>query len=170
MNYWRTFAGGMGIPSNYLRPMPVFLTIVSGNLMADMVWYHLGKYVQLERIKHLGSRLGINVQIVDDLALEIQKHSARFLFVAKLTVGLPVPSLIATGLSKVPIRRWIGALVFAELIRSSIFVSLLFLYASAIGKASREMQAILLTFTAFVVISALVWWKRRNRKKFPNPY
>ena len=170
MYYWRTLAGGMGMPSYYFRPLPVFLTIVSGNLMADMVWYHLGKYVQLERIKRLGTRLRINVQIVDELALEIQKHSARFLFVAKLTVGLPVPSLIATGLSKVPIRRWIGALIAAELIRSSIFVSLLFLYASAIGRASREMQAILLTFTAFVVISAMVWWKRRNRKKLPKPY
>lgn len=158
-------ASGITISGLYLRPIPIFVAIVSGNLMADMIWYHLGKYVQLERIKHLGSRLKMNLQLVDDLALEIQNHAPRFLFLAKLTVGLPVPSLIATGLSRVPIKRWIGMLLLAELIRSSVFVSLLLLYASAIGKASEEMQAILLTITAFVVISGMIWWKKRKRNK-----
>ncbi len=158
------FLEGIPISGQFLRPVPVFITIVSGNLFADMVWYHLGKYVQLERIKRLGTRLGMNLQIVDDLALEIQNHAPRFLFLAKLTVGLPVPSLIATGLSRVPIKRWIGMLMLAEIIRSSVFVTLLFLYASAIGKASREMQAILLTITSFVVISGIYWWKKRRKK------
>lgn len=158
---------GIAFSALFLRPIPVFVTIVSGNLLADMVWYHLGKYVQLARIKRLGTRLGMNLQLVDDISLEIQNHAPRLLFLAKLTVGLPVPSLIATGLSRVPIKRWFGMLLLAELIRSSVFVSLLFLYASAIGKASREMQAILMTITAFVVISVLYWWKKRRKKAVP---
>ncbi len=162
-----TFSGSITVSGLLLQPIPVFVTIVSGNLLADMGWYNLGRFVQLERLKRFGKRLRINLEIVDDLALEIQNHAPRFLFLAKLTVGLPVPSLIATGLSKVPIRRWIGMLVLAELIRSATFVTLVFLYASAIGRASQDMQAILMTITAFVVISGIVWWKKRSRKKMP---
>jgi membrane protein DedA with SNARE-associated domain len=161
-------AAGITISGVYLRPIPIFVTIVTGNVTADLAWYNLGRYFQLDRIKRLAHRLKLDLQLIDDIAIEIQQHAPRFLFMAKFTVGLMVPSLIATGLSKVPVRRWIGMLVLAELIRSSIFVTLLFLYASAIGKASREMQSILLTITAFVVISGVIWWKTRKRKKFED--
>ena len=159
---------GITISGVFLRPIPVFATIVTGNLMADMIWYNLGRYFQMERIKRLAHRLKIDLNLIDDIALEIQQHAPRFLFMAKLTVGLPVPSLIATGLSKVPIRRWIGMLILAELIRSTVFVSLVFLYASAVGRASEEMQAILMTMTVFVVISGVVWWKKRSKKRVEN--
>lgn len=159
-----TLRGGLAISGLHLSPVPVFAAIVSGNLVADMAWYNLGRYFQLDRIKRIGHRLKIDLHLMDDIALEIQQHAPRFLFMAKLTVGLPVPSLIATGLSKVPVRRWFGMLVLAELIRSSVFVTLVFLYASAIGQASREMQAILMTMTVFVVVSGIVWWKKRKKK------
>lgn len=162
------FSGGITVYGLSLRPIPVFFTIVSGNLLADMGWYHFGRVVKLDRLKRWAPRLRINLDLVDDIEHEIQTHAARFLFLAKLTVGLPVPSLIATGLSRVPIRRWIGMLVLAELIRSTTFVTLAFLYASAIGQASEEMQAILLTITAFVIISVVIWWKKRSKKRISD--
>ena len=160
-----TLAGGIAISGMYLCPIPVFVVLVTGNLLADMAWYNLGRYSQLDWIKRLGPRFGVNLKIIDEMKLEIQKHAPRFLFLAKLTFGLPVPSLIATGLSKVPVRRWIGMLVLAELIRTTVFVTLVFLYASAIERASSEMQALLLTMTVFVVIAGIFWWKKRSRKK-----
>jgi len=163
---FRTLAGGITVFDMYLRPLPAFAAVVTGNLVADMAWYSLGRYSKLDWIKRLGPRFGVNLQIIDEMELEIQKHAPRFLFLAKLTVGLPVPSLIATGLSKVPVRRWIGMLLLAELIRTSVFISLIFLYASAIGQASNEMQVILLTMTGIVVISGMFWWKKRHRNKF----
>lgn len=158
-------AAGITISGMFLRPIPVFVGIVSGNLMADMAWYNLGRYFQMDRIKRLAHRLKLDLQLIDDIAIEIRQHAPRFLFMAKLTIGLPVPSLIATGLSKVPVRRWIGMLVLAELIRTSVFVTLVFLYASAIDQASREMQSILLTMTVFVVIAGMIWWKKRSNKR-----
>lgn len=163
---FRTLEGGFTVFGMYLRPIPTFAAVVTGNLVADMAWYSLGRYSKLDWIKRLGPRFGVNLQIIDEMELEIQKHAPRFLFLAKLTIGLPVPSLIATGLSKVPVRRWIGMLLLAELIRTSVFISLIFLYASAIERASNEMQVILLTMTGIVVISGMFWWKKRHRNKF----
>ena len=155
---------GITISSGFFRPIPVFLAIITYNLLADMVWYSIGRFSKMEWIKKIATRLRINLSTIDDLEYEIQKHSARLLFLAKLTVGLPIPSLIATGLSKVPVRRWIGMLVLGELLKTSVLVSLIFLYASAMKKASEEMQAILLTMTAFVVIAGVIWWKKRKKK------
>lgn len=165
-NLMNTFSGGVVYSGLLLRPIPVFITLVSMNLLIDMSWYHFGRYVKLDRLKRLAPRLRINLDLVDDLEHEIQNHAPRFLFVAKLTVGLTVPSLIATGLSRVPIRRWIGMLLLAELIRSGTFVTLVFLYASAIGKASDDMRAIMLIITVFVVIFGIIWWKKRHKKEY----
>ena len=159
-----SLAGGIAISSGFLRPLPVFLAIITYNLLADMVWYSIGRFSKMDWIKKIAARFRIDLQTIDDLEHEIQLHSARLLFLAKLTVGLPIPSLIATGLSKVPVRRWIGMLILGELLKTSVLVSLGFLYASAMKQASEEMQAILLTITVFVVIAGVIWWKKRKKK------
>ena len=50
-------AGGIAVSTLFWQPVPVFVTIVSGNLLADMGWYNLGRFVQLDRLKRLGKRM-----------------------------------------------------------------------------------------------------------------
>lgn len=161
-------AGVFAVGSGFFQPVPVYLTIVNVNLLADMGWYSVGRFSKLEWIKRIAPRLRINIQTIDELEYEIQQHAGRLLFLAKLTVGLPIPTLIATGLSKVPVRRWIGMLVLGELIKTAVLVALIFLYATAIQQASKDIQAILLTITFFVITAGLIWWKKRRRNRLPG--
>jgi len=159
-----TLMGGAATSSGLMLPLPVYLSVVLGNLTADMGWYSLGRFSRLEWIARLGLRLGIDPKRIEQMKMGIQKYAPRMLFVAKLTVGFPIPTLVATGLSRVPVRRWVGMLVLGELIKSAALVFVGYLYARAIQQASDGVQVVLWIVTAIVVIAAMIWFKTRKKK------
>ena len=98
--------GGAAVSSGLLLPLPVYLSVVSGNLIADMGWYSLGRFLRQDLFQRFAPKLGVNMEQVSHLENNVQRHAPRLLFLTKLTVGFPIPTLVATGLSRVPVRRW----------------------------------------------------------------
>ena len=160
-----TLLGGAATSSGLLLPLPVFLAVVLGNLTADMGWYSLGRFCKLEWLTRLSPRLGVDPQRIDRLENSVKKYAPRMLFLAKLTVGLPVPTLIATGLSRVPVHRWVGMLVLGELIKSSALVLVGFLFAQAVQQATSFVQLIMVAFTAVLILAGFFWYRRRKHAK-----
>jgi hypothetical protein len=67
--------------------------------------------------------------------------------------------LIAVGLQRVALRRWIALLVAGELIKSAVFVMLGFLYAQGIQQTYGVVQIVLWTFTAALLVAGLIYFK-----------
>jgi membrane protein DedA with SNARE-associated domain len=163
-----TLLGGAASSSGLLLPVPVYLAVVMGNLTADMGWYTLGRFCKQEWLARLAPRVGISHQRIGQLESSVKKYAPRMLFLAKLTVGLPVPTLIATGLSRVPVHRWVGMLVMGELIKSAALVSVGYLYARAIQQATTGVQVILWIITTILLAGGLFWFKRHKQKSVPQ--
>jgi membrane protein DedA with SNARE-associated domain len=158
------FIGGVAISSGLLQPIPVYLAVVTGNLIGDSFWYGLGRFAKIEWIARIGTKFGFNLQKIRQLQQGIQKLAPKLIFCAKFTVGLPIPTLIAVGLSRVAPNRWVGALVVGELIKSAVFVYAGYLYTTAIQQVSTGIQIILWGMTTVVVLGGIVWFKLRKKK------
>lgn len=159
-----TLMGGAASSSGALLPVPVYVSVVLGNLTADMGWYGLGRFSKPEWLTRLAPRLGFDPHRVQQLTHGIQRHAPRLLFISKLTVGFPIPTLIATGISRVPVRRWMGMLVLGELIKSAALVTVGYLFARAVGQASAGVQVVLWSITAAAVIGGVIRLKKHGRK------
>jgi membrane protein DedA with SNARE-associated domain len=157
-----TLAGGVATSNGLLLPVPAYLSVVVGNLTADMGWYALGRFSKPEWLTRFVQKRGVDTRRIDRLAREIRLHAPRLLFFSKLTVGFPIPTLVATGLSRVPIRRWVGMLILGELIKSAVLVSIGYLYARAVMQASHGVQVVLWIITAGIITAGLIWYKRRK--------
>lgn len=157
-----TLMGGAVATSGYLLPIPAFFSIVLGNLTADMGWYFLGRASKMEWLAHFSSKIGLGTERFNQLKQMVNLHAARLLFLAKLTVGLPIPTIVATGLSRVPIRRWIAPLVAGELVKSAVLVSVGYIFALSIQQATLGVQITLWVITIIVVIGAVIWYKRHH--------
>lgn len=160
-----TLMGGAATSSGLMQPLPVFFSVVIGNLAADMGWYTLGRFSKLEWITALAPRIGFNPARITQMEKGIQNHAPRLLFLAKLTVGFPIPTIIATGLSRVPIRRWVGMLILGELLKSAVLVSAGYFYAQTLQKASQTVQVVLWVITALVFATGAIWFKRHKKKQ-----
>lgn len=162
-----TLLGGAATSSGALLPLPVYCSVVIGNLTADMGWYSLGRFCKPQWFERLAPRLRIDPGIVAALQEGIHKNAPKLLFLSKLTVGLPIPALLATGISRVPLRRWGFWLVLGELIKSAVLVSVGYLYAQAVQQASAGVQVALWAATAAVLLAGAAAWRLRRRKANP---
>lgn len=162
-----TLMGGAASSSGALLPLPVYFSVVIGNLTADLGWYSLGRFCKPQWLLRLAPKLRIHPDKVVALQQGIQKNAPRLLFLSKLTVGLPIPALVATGISRVPVRRWGLWLVLGELIKSAALVSVGYLYAQAVQQATAGTQTVLWVVTAAVLLAGAIGWRLRRRKANP---
>jgi len=109
-----TLAGAVAASTGLLNPILVFVSASIGNLIADTLWYSLGYLGKIEWAVRYGGWLGIKEQAIARMQKDVQDHIHKILFIAKLTLGFVIPTLIAAGLARVPFKRWFGVLFAAE--------------------------------------------------------
>jgi len=162
-----TLAGGAFASSGVMRPLPVYLSIVLANLTADMGWYSLGRCGKVGWFSKIASKFGIDPCKVNRLSEGIQVNAPKLLFMSKFTTGFPIPTLIATGLKKVPFRRWIAPLVSGELIKSAILISVGYFFSRTLDNAEGTLHTLLWIVTVVLIVAITVWFKFMNKKHKP---
>ncbi len=155
-----TLLGAAAASAGLMRPWLVFLAAAAGNLTADSLWYTIGYAGKLEWALQFGRRLGLRPGILERLEQGMQKHAARILFMAKLTVSFMIPSLIAAGLVKVPWRRWFPALFTGEMIWTGSLVLIGYYATEAIKRVEQGVEYMILVLSLVFVIFML--WKGRH--------
>ncbi len=154
-----TLIGGALCSNGFLLAVPVFCAVVLGNLTADMGWYALGRFGKVKWFERFFPEGSTEAQKIQRLTTDIQVHAPRLLFLSKFTTGFPIPTLIATGLSKVPVRRWVAAWFAGELIKSALLVGAGFLFSKTIDQTQGVVQFVLWGITGALLLIGLIWFK-----------
>jgi len=159
-----TLAGAVAASAGYLNPVLVFISASAGNLTADTVWYSIGYLGKTEWFVKYGRWFGIEKKLVERLQKDIQTHIHKVLFVAKLTLGFVVPTLIAAGLARVPIKRWFGVLFSAECIWTGGLVLAGYYFGYLTQSIETHLRWISLGGTAIFLSFAIIYLTHRKSK------
>lgn len=159
-----TLAGAVAASAGFMEPVWVFVSAASGNLLADILWYALGYIGKMEWLHRYGSWFGLREKMVIRLMADIQRHATKLLFVAKLTLGFTIPTLVATGLARVPIRRWFWVLLVGETLWTGALVFLGFHFGQYVQRFERGVEIIALA-GSLVFAVALVLYISYLRKR-----
>ncbi len=154
--------GGAGIAQGFLQPLPIYLAVVAGNLVGDIGWYSLGRFAKPEWVYQIAPKLGISADKVSGLREIVRKHTSKLLFLAKFSAGLPIPTLIAVGLSRVPKRQWAAAWISGEMLKSAILMLAGYLFSAAIKTVSGTMQAVIWCVTGALILAGFIWYRRHK--------
>jgi membrane protein DedA with SNARE-associated domain len=157
-----TLAAAVASSTGYLDPKLVFLSASCGNLTADILWYSVGYAGKIDLLIRYGGWLGIKRDIILKLKQDVHDHVGKFLFVAKLTLGLVVPTLIAAGLARVPWKRWIGLLFLAEGIWTGGLVLAGYYYGQYILHIEQNLKFISIGATILMVIGLCIFVLRKR--------
>ncbi len=152
-----TLAGAVAASAGYMKPVWVFLSAATGNVLADVLWYTLGYVGKMEWLQRHGRWFGLREKMILRLTGDIQKHAPKLLFVAKLTLGFTIPTLVATGLARVPIRRWLAVLLVSETLWTGTLVFLGFHFGQYVQRLERGVEIITLGGTLLFVVALLIY-------------
>lgn len=111
-----TLIGAVAASAGYLKPQWVFLSAAGGNLTSDTLWYLLGYLGKFEWMARYERWTGFKQEQLNNLQTTIRMNALKMIFLAKLTMSFMIPVLIATGLARVPWKRWFPVLFLGECI------------------------------------------------------
>ena len=145
--------GAAAASAGLLQPEKVFLAAAIGNLAADVLWYTLGYMGRIETLLRFAERHGLRRELLEHLRQSMQDNALKVLFFAKLTLSFVIPALLTAGLLRLPLRRWLPALVAAETIWTGSLVLVGFYATEAIRRVERGLEyAILVASLSFLVL------------------
>lgn len=157
-----TLLAAVGAAAGALDPLGVFTAAALGNLTADGLWYTLGYSGQMEWLRRHGHWAGLKLEHLERFERLAQDHAPRLLFISKLTLGLMIPALVATGLVRLPWRRWLPALALAETLWTGTLVALGYFFGSALGQLEWGLQVLTLAGGLGFVMLLLWYWTRHR--------
>lgn len=159
-----TLLGAAAASTGLMRPVPVFLASAAGNLIADTLWYSLGYLGKMDWVLRLGRRMKIDQRHLEKLEDNLREHAVKVIFLAKLTVSLSIPTLIAAGLIRAPWRKWFLPVFIGEMMWTTALMLVGYYAAEAIKRVEQGIEYVAL-FGAAAFLVAVLWWGRRITKK-----
>ena len=140
-----------------LNPLYVFIAATMGDLIADGLWYALGYYGKIDWVLRRRRWFGVDPSRVDALKTVIDRHFVKIIIFAKISNGMIVPVLIATGVARVAWRRWFPLLLVANLLNGLVMVLLGYYLASSLLKIQEGIQFAGIAFTAIFLLAASIY-------------
>ena len=159
-----TLLGAAAASAGLMRPWGVFAAAAIGNLTADTLWYSVGYLGKTRWIQQFGKRFGVRESLIQHLEAHMIKHATRVLFLAKLTLSFVIPSLIAAGLLRIPMRRWLPALLLAETLWTGSLVLIGYYTTEAIKRVEMWVEYAALGVSVLFVLVVMLEGRRLIRQ------
>jgi membrane protein DedA with SNARE-associated domain len=155
-----TLLGAAASASGYLKTGFVLAAAAGGNLTADIVWYRMGYAGKLEWLTPYQRWLGIKPKQLTHLIDGMHRHASKILFFAKLSSGFMIPSLLAAGIAKVPIKKWLPTLFIGEMLWTGTLVLIGYHGTMMLTTISRGIEYVFLG-ASLVFMFIMVYFIRR---------
>jgi len=161
-----TLLGAAAASAGLMKAGWVFVAAAAGNLTADSLFYTLGYIGKIDWLLRFGKKLGIQADVLARLENGMREHTTRILFVAKLTLSLMIPALLAAGLVKAPWRRWFPAIFTGEMLWTGSLVLIGFYTTEAIKRVERGVEYAALGGAVVFVIFLILVGRRVVKRRF----
>ncbi len=149
-----------------LQPEWAFAACLSGALLGDSIMYAIGYHFGhglLARHPKIGKFVG--AQREEQFEQSILRHGFKVMLLARFMVGVRGPVYLATGVVRMPFRKFLLWDVVCATLVVGTFFGLSYAYGEQITGLIRdaEMKLTLVLLAIFGV--ATLWWLRRRRQQ-----
>lgn len=118
------FAASLGFFNIFL----VLLLSILGDLVADFLYFGIGKFVRVKGVEKYGHYLGLKPQRLESIETHLHNNFGKTIFIVKFTPGLAAPGLMLMGALKVKLNRFIWWSFILTLPRAIFFTALGFYF------------------------------------------
>jgi len=125
-----TAAGAFGAALGFFNIWTVLMLSLLGNIIPDILYYAIGFWGREQFIDKYGHYFGLNKNKIKNLEDMFEKYAVKSLFVIKLVPLFATPGLVAAGLIKMDIKKYIKWILIIT-IPSSLFYLIIGYYFGA---------------------------------------
>ncbi|MDD5376780.1 MAG: DedA family protein [Candidatus Gracilibacteria bacterium] len=113
--------------------IPLYLSVIAGDLVGDIIWYGIGRYFLDTFLVRFGGYLGVDEEILGKVKVLFKRFHTKILFISKITIGFgaSLAVLLVAGASRISFKKYTVINLFGEI----ILVAMLFLIGYILGSA-----------------------------------
>lgn len=145
---------GVLVSLGFMDFLPTYLTIVTGDLSGDLLYYSAGRWWLNKTYKGLLKFFRINFDLIHKLEKAVKKNKGPFLFFGKLSHAIGGLILFAAGSAGIPVREFMWFNFLATLPKSLILLGVGYYFGSTISNFNKYVDFTVLglfIFTLFLV-------------------
>lgn len=151
--------------TGYLNPFGVLCAVTLGNVVSDVGWYALGYYSKIDWLVRRLHWLGVTAEKVNAARQIVGQDAIKLLIFSKLTNWITIPALIATGMAKVPWKRWFPLIVISNFLIGASVMALGYFAASSIMQIQSGLRYAALGFTLLFILVTMIYVRRLASRK-----
>ena len=149
-----------------LIPEWAFLSCLVGAFLGDWAMYGIGYHFGHGLVaKHPRYGKFVGAQREEYFEQAIQKHGFKVMLLARFMVGIRGPVYLATGVVRMPFRRFLLYDLVCATIVVTTFFGLSYFYGREITEYIRDAERTLTLIVLAVIGFAFLWWMRRRRQR-----
>ncbi|MEK7575252.1 MAG: DedA family protein [Patescibacteria group bacterium] len=149
--------GGMLVRLGEFDFIPLYLTLLLGDLTADILWYFVGRKAANPFIKRFGKFFGITQVAFEKMERVFLKHDTKILFISKVTMGLgfALATLMAAGAVKVPFKKFFILNAAGGVVWVAFLISVGYFFGDVYLKIADSFKVIFVGAAALSVIALM---------------
>ncbi len=160
---------GALVKLGYFPLIPVFVVLMFGDLIGDVMWYAIGRFYGNKFIQKYGKYFSIDDESVRKVSEIFVKYQHRILLISKMTngFGFSLVTLITAGIVKIPFKKYFLINFIGQIVWTGILISVGYFF----GKVYEQVDSILGKMTvvaSFIIIVMLFFGYMNYMKKRAN--
>jgi membrane protein DedA with SNARE-associated domain len=155
-------ASGFLLRLGLFEPVPLFLTVVLGDLVGDVIWYYVGYYALDWFLRTRGHFLSVTPKVLEQMRKLYHKHHEKILFFSKISLGfgMSLATLTVAGASRIPFKRYMLFNALGEFVLVAVLLTAGYLFGNFYDQLARDLKVISLVGLAVMLIVATVGFSR----------
>lgn len=133
--------------------VPMYFSLVLGDLTADIGWYILGYFGAGPIVKKWGKFLNITPEIIQKIEKRFRTYQDKILFISKVTMGFgfALATLIVAGILRIQFKRFVALNFLGGLVWTFFLLLLGFFFGNLYFAITKPLKVVFILTAAAVV-------------------
>lgn len=149
----------------YFNVIPVYLILILGDLMGDMLYYGLGRFGHSIATSVVGRKLGVKDHHLDRVDKHFKDHSGKTLLFGKWTHTVGAVILTSAGVAKMPMGKFLLYNLIGTLPKTLVLMFVGYYLGYAFLRINSVIEKVGFVLGALIVMGVLVYLATRYMKK-----
>lgn len=147
---------------NILDLWSVIVIVMLANVVGDLGRYAIGRWGINRMPESWLDRMGLNRLRLRVIARHFRRHGVRTLLMGKATQVVIGPVLVAAGVARMPVWKFVWVTFIGTVPTSLIYVAVGYIFGSAYQQIDNWIGRATLVGIVVVGLAALVYWQRKR--------
>ena len=160
-----TVIAGSLVGLGYFNFWIIYAISVLGDLLGDLLYYSVGRWGS-GYLRKRGRFMGVSLAHVEKIETHFADHAGKTLTFGKLTHAVGAAILIAAGMAKIPLKKFLWLNFLGTLPKVLIFVLVGYYFGQAYQQIDHYFNyAVFATFIGILLLVGMYFFVKKFREK-----